>query len=265
MPRPTVTLTDDQARQLVAGLVEVEHRNPLNSTNHKAFLREFISLVHRITDRTFSPMVYRRLLGAFAPDRRPSTTTIAVEKDRFVDELKRQEQVLRQAATNVRPAPSPLPALDFQFLQQSIAQLIARGAGDQNSYLQQQCAFLQNRLSSVEKDLMDVKVEASRLLAERNAAQERAELERAENERLRTSSEALSQEIARLATVLDDARKFTLLAIDDARAETRAWKDRCQHAESQVKEQVAAVEIFRRLAYRQGAEIPPLFNKSDQT
>lgn len=73
---------------------------------------------------------------------------------------------------------------------------------------------------------------------------------------LRTAGAAMTAELAKLAATIDDARQFALLAIDEARGETRAWKDRCIAAEVQYKEQVSLTETFRRLAYRQGGDIP---------
>ncbi len=66
----------------------------------------------------------------------------------------------------------------------------------------------------------------------------------------------MTEELGKLAAAINDARQFALLAIDEARGETRAWKERCSAAEAQYKEQVSLTETFRRLAYRQGADIP---------
>ncbi|MEJ7806895.1 MAG: hypothetical protein WKG03_13365 [Telluria sp.] len=74
---------------------------------------------------------------------------------------------------------------------------------------------------------------------------------------LRAADAAMTAELAKLSVAIDDARQFALLAIDEARGETRAWKERCAAAEAQYKEQVSLTETFRRLAYRQGADIPP--------
>jgi SRSO17 transposase len=80
-------------------------------------------------------------------------------------------------------------------------------------------------------------------------------------ERMRLSPAAATAELARLAAAIDDARQFALLAIDEARGETRAWKERCIAAEAQYKEHVSLTETFRRLAYRQGADIPPALER----
>lgn len=66
----------------------------------------------------------------------------------------------------------------------------------------------------------------------------------------------MRSQLAKLSRAIDDARQFALLAIDEARGETRAWKERCLAAEAQLKAQVSLIETFRRLAYRQGTDIP---------
>lgn len=260
MPRPTFALTDDQARQIVAGVAELDNLHPLNSSNHTRFLRPFIRLVFSVTGKTLSPAVYRRLLAAFAPGRTPSITTIAAEKARFVAELEEQSAVERRSVP-WEERPTLGFHVDLDTIQAVVAQTIRQGVNGNDAYLQQQCAFLQQRLSASERELVDAKVTVGRLESELAALKHRAEQDVAEIDSQRRVTAALTQELARLGTVVEDARRFALLAIDESRAETRAWKERCYHAESQVKEHAAAAEVFRRLAYRQGAEIPALFNK----
>ena len=47
-----------------------------------------------------------------------------------------------------------------------------------------------------------------------------------------------------------------MAAIDAARGETRAQKERATHLESLLKTEKAHTEVFRRLAYKSGAAIP---------
>jgi hypothetical protein len=46
---------------------------PYDATNHRPFVREFVAAVHQITGQLFSPPIYRRLLDAYVPQRKPST------------------------------------------------------------------------------------------------------------------------------------------------------------------------------------------------
>jgi hypothetical protein len=71
----------------------------------------------------------------------------------------------------------------------------------------------------------------------------------------------MTAELGKLSAAVDDARQFALLAMDEAPGETRAWKERCAAAEAQYKEQVSLTETFRRLAYRQGADIAPALQR----
>ncbi len=57
-------LTDSKARLLSQELTGIEERRPINSRDYGQFVRDFIRVVHRVTDQTFSPAIYRRLLGA---------------------------------------------------------------------------------------------------------------------------------------------------------------------------------------------------------
>jgi hypothetical protein len=262
MARPSFSLTDDEARQLVRELGEIEARCPVNPRDHRRYVREFIRLIHKITDRTYSPAIYRRLLSAYAPTRKPSTSTLALEKERFVKEL---EAAPTTTAADSTSAPGSHGGNLLAEIRQVLGDLAsyrpAANTAHADSYLQAQCNFLQQRLSHSEKQLAASKdavhqVEAQRQVLEAHAARDREEIEL-----LRTTSAAMPAELAKLAAAIDDSRQFALLAIDEARGETRAWKERCIAAEAQFKDQVSMTETFRRLAYRQGADIPPALQR----
>lgn len=131
------------------------------------------------------------------------------------------------------------------------------GATHADTYLQAQCDFLQQRLSHSEKQLAGAKECVHQVEAQRQVLSAQAMQDREQIDSLRAADAAMTAELAKLSVAIDDARQFALLAIDEARGETRAWKERCAAAEAQYKEQVSLTETFRRLAYRQGADIPP--------
>jgi hypothetical protein len=255
--RPTFSLSDDEARQLVQELAGVEARCPLDPRDHRRYVREFIRLIHKITGKTYSPTIYRRLLSAYAPARKPSTATLALEKERFVKELELAPPAL---------AAGPEPDLAghggnlIAEIRQALVDLASYrrrgGVSHSDSYLQAQCDFLQQRLSHSEKQLADAKDCAHQVEAQRQVLAAQVLHDREQIDSLREAGAAMSAEIAKLAAAIDDARQFALLAIDEARGETRAWKERCMAAEAQCREQVSLTETFRRLAYRQGADIP---------
>ena len=257
MARPSFSLSDDEARQLLQELVGAEARCPLNPRDHRRYVREFIRLIHKITGKTFSPAIYRRLLSAYAPARKPSTATLALEKERFVKELE-----LAPPAFAAGPEPDlaghrgNLIAEIRQALVDLAGSRTSAGSAHSDNYLQAQCDFLQQRLSHSEKQLAEAKDRAHQIEAQRQILATQALRDREQIDSLRTAGAAMTSELSRLAAAIDDARQFALLAIDEARGETRAWKDRCIAAEAQQKEQVSLTETFRRLAYRQGADIP---------
>lgn len=73
----------------------------------------------------------------------------------------------------------------------------------------------------------------------------------------------MTAHLAKTSAAIDDPRQFALLAIDEARAETRAWKERCAAAEAQYRARVSLTETFRRLVSLQGPDIPPALKRKD--
>lgn len=258
MARPTFSLSDDEARQLVQELAGVEARCPLNPRDHRRYVRDFIRIIHKITGKTYSPAIYRRLLSAYAPARKPSTATLALEKERFAKEL---ELAPPEFAADPELDPAGHGGNLVAEIRQALVDLadcrMPAGGARADNYLQAQCDFLQQRLSHSEKQLAEAKDRSHQIEAQRQILATQALRDREQIDSLRTAGAAMTAELSRLAAAIDDARQFALLAIDEARGETRAWKERCIAAEAQSKEQVSLTETFRRLAYRQGADIPP--------
>jgi hypothetical protein len=260
MARPPFSLPDEEARALVKQVADLNARAPLNPRDHRQFVREFIGAIHRVTGKTFSPAIYRRLLAAYAPDRKPSTATLALEKERFVKEQGTAPAHLDTSAELA--APGTTLRSELRQLLEDFAQRPALAASSTaDSYLHAQCDFLQQRLSHSEKQLAEAKAAVYELDARRQVLEAQGLQAREELESLRASGAAMQDQLAGLARAVDDARQFALLAIDEARGETRAWKERCIAAEAQYKEQVSLTETFRRLAYRQGADIPPALER----
>lgn len=260
MARPAFSLSDVEARQLVGELAGVEARCPLHRRNHRQFVQEFIRIIHRVTGKTYSPAIYRRLLAAYAPERRPSTATLALEKERFARDI-----TLACPASAAAPgAQSPAGSVREEIRQavdDAMSRLASPTPPNPASYLQAQCEFLQQRLTHGEKQLAEASAAAHRLEAQRQVFEAQAERDREHIGDLRASDAAMRTELTNLARAIDDARQFALLAIDEARGETRAWKERCVAMEAQYKEQLALTETFRRLAYRQGADLPPALGR----
>lgn len=262
MARPSFSLSDDEARHLVRELDGVDARCPVDPRDHRRYVREFIRLIHKVTGRTYSPAIYRRLLSAYAPVRKPSTATLALEKERFVKELESAPATTAPDATSAPSSQGGNLLAEIKLALEELARYrTPASAAHADSYLQAQCEFLQQRLSHSEKQLAEAKASTYQIDAQRQVLAAQALRDREQIDSLRTAGAAMTSELARLAAAIDDARQFSLLAIDEARGETRAWKERCMAAEAQCKEQVSLTETFRRLAYRQGADIPPALKR----
>ena len=120
MPRPPFSLTDNRARAISSGVAQLELDFPIDPQNHRPFVRAFIRLAHSATGRFYSPSVYRRLLGAYAEHRRPSTSTLAAEKAALAAETTPVESVSETAAPLAMS--STLPSLIADAIAEEMAQ-----------------------------------------------------------------------------------------------------------------------------------------------
>lgn len=255
MPRPPFSLTDDQARAISAGVAQLELDYPIDPQNHRPFVRAFIRLVQSATGRFYSPAVYRRLLAAYAEHRRPSTSTLAAEKAALAAETTPVEPVSEAAAP--LSMPSALPALIANAVADAMAQ-----SRRLDGIAAAQAAFYADRLRETELELRTERMNAAQLLAALNQSRETAAQQAEEAEKLRGVVAAQSEAITKLAAEVSDLRKFALVAIDDARGETRTWRDRAAYLESQRQLDSRLLETFRQKAYRNGADIPELLKKT---
>lgn len=255
MPRPPFSLTDDQARAISAGVAQLELDYPIDPQNHRPFVRAFIRLVQSATGRFYSPAVYRRLLGAYAQHRRPSTSTLAAEKAALAAETTHVEPASEAAAP--LSMPSALPALIANAVADAMAQ-----SRRVDGIAAAQSAFYADRLRETELELRAERLNAAQLLAALNQCRETAAQQAEDAEKLRGVVAAQSEAITKLTAEVSDLRKFALVAIDDARGETRTWKDRAAYLESQRQLDSRLLETFRQKAYRSGADIPELLKKT---
>jgi hypothetical protein len=254
MSRPAFSLSDGEARLLVQQLGDLNLRHPVDQRDHRPFVRGFLRAVHAATGKTFSPAIYRRLLNAYAPERRPSTATLALEKEALAIELARSEQA--GAELGALPSENLTELVRRAVLDALGSQVPLRpGAGD--SYAAAQCDFLQARLLEAENAVKEARAYAARLAADLQAAREVALCNQIELEAARSTIFEQAQAVGRLTAAVDDARAFAMKAIDEARGETRAWKERCAHTEGLLKQEAVMLETFRQLAYQKGAAIPP--------
>jgi hypothetical protein len=274
LSRQPFSLTDDQAAKLLTALRPIAERHPADTPSNRPFIRDFIRAVYQVTGRTFSPAIYRRLLNAYAPDRRPSTTTLSIEKE-FV------EQELADASPAPIAAPfqtpnsltpgldlAPAGAVDLAVLiRKTVEDALKRQAGaasdrwaNEQQMAQAHIADLSARLAAAERALSETRAHAARLatdlhFAQETAARSQTQLAAAE---LAAQHQAETQTLAlnKIAAEMDEIRKFAMRSIDDVRGETRAERDRRIHAESLLKANEKMTELFRQVAYQRGGAIP---------
>lgn len=133
MPRPPFALTDDQARVLTIRVAALQDTYPLNSRNHRPFVRGFLRAVREATGQLYSPAIYQRLLAAFAPERRPSTGTLAVEKQTLAAEDVIRPTLAAAGPTAKAPAnvvdPGQLHAIVTDAIDAGLARAVRGGLG----------------------------------------------------------------------------------------------------------------------------------------
>lgn len=261
MGRPPFSLSDPQARMLTQRVAELELECPPGGNSHRPFVRGFILAVHEATGQLFSPTIYRRLLAAFAPGRRPSTVTLADEKARLAAEL------TRQPTSASAPGSSEAPSVavpDLYALQAGIAEAVEQGLHRARQTLRGDSAelrFLLNRLQESEQQLAQLRGTAASMAAELEVARQSARQHAEEAARASAALARQSDGIAALTAEVTELRKFALMSIDEARGEGRAWKERAIALEARRQADARLMESFRRLAYQKGAEIPAELTK----
>jgi hypothetical protein len=262
MTRPPFKLADDEARALISRLQAIEAEYPLDQRDHRPFVRAFVRAVHEATGRTFSPVIYRRLLAAYAPQRRPSTATLAIEKLLLADEL----ELERGGAAEVAATEAPhLAALIRRAVSDAVGERPLHALFPSGSSPGPDIAFWRERVADAERAVAGAQAQVAHLAGELLAARTSASILSAELASVQEMLQSQAVSVGKLATELEESRRFSMRAIDDARGETRAWRDRCQVIEAQAaakaREDNILLETFRQLAYQRGAAIPPTLQK----
>lgn len=264
MSRPAFTLTDDQARRLIAEVGPILERHPAGGRNHRPFVREFVRAVYAATGRTCSPVLYRRLLDVYAPGRTPSTATLEQEKNTLVAELAQQSRATVDLSNgSVGDDLSEVVQRAVQTALARQAPAVSAGAIVSDQIALAQRDFLQARLSETEQLLNQVRAHAAQLAADLQAT--RAVLAIHEQHSAAAQADAVRQGelVAQLTNEVGAHRRFMLQAVDAVRGETRAWKDHCTALEVQLIQSKQLVEVFRQAAYARGAAIPKVLQQED--
>lgn len=252
MPRPPFQLTDQQASEIARGVADLEARIPLDVRSHRPFVRAFIDLIRDATGNLYSPTIYRRLLDAYAPARRPSMTTLAAERERAG-----RVAVKSAAVTDGSAGPAAIAAFaspdDLADLRDIVADAIeeklARVVKTVEYVQNAQLEFYQHQLEQTEQEVQALRARLATMGAELAAARQSAEQYRVEAQAERETVGRHLQTIEQLSKDADEMRKFALMGIDDARAEARQWKERCAQLEVLRHKDAQAMDTMRRAAF----------------
>jgi len=251
MPRPPFSLTDQQAGDIARGVAELEARIPFDARSHRPFVRAFIELIRDATGNLYSPTIYRRLLDAYAPTRRPSMTTLEAERARAGRVAPRS---MSTSTGDGLPATATLASRDeldnlrdivADAIEDKLARVVQTVEYVQNAQLE----FYQHQLEQAEQEVQALRARLATMGAELAAARQSAEQYRAEAQAGRETVERHLQSIEQLSKSADEMRKFALMGIDDARAETRQWKERCAQLEVLRHKDAQAMDTMRRAAF----------------
>lgn len=220
----------------------------MRSENLQSFT--FTSLdVRDVTGNLYSPAIYRRLLDAYAPARRPSTETLAAERA-YAGTLAERRVAMAESSAN---AASGSPD-DLTFaIQDAVTEALDRHLLGMQRMTEQvnaaQLEFYQHQLTQAEAGLAHLRNQLSAVNAELAAARQAAEQYKAEVEAARAVLIKNAETIEALNRSSDGARTFALMAIEEARGETRVWKER--YADLQIERQKDAqlLDSMRRQAF----------------
>jgi hypothetical protein len=274
MSRPTLTLTDAQARSLVQQLAPIIARHAHDTRHHRPFVHDFVRAVYHATGKTYSAAFYRKLLMAYAPGRTPSTPTIDTEKNLLVYALTRQAIAHDDGVpdtsggvtgmpdtTTAAAARTPETGIALQQIlglqHHTIALLNSQArapSSDTNPGLQAYNAYLGERLTTLETELANTRAASARMAAR---AQEEAAVaaDRARQiASLQTTMTAQAAALSAMATELAGAQRFMATQVDGVRGETRAVRERCVQLELQLAAEKQQTDMYRQLALRKNGD-----------
>jgi hypothetical protein len=247
MSRPAFRLPDDQARRIAQRVAVLDQDIPLDTSNHRPFVGAFIQAVRDATGNYFSPMIYQRLLRAYAPARRPSTATIASERARIMDTAEQLERAAGLDDVQRERFTEAIRSVIADELEQRLAGL---PAGDTTTG-SVQVEFFKNRLAECESELRNLRATAAQLVTDLALSTQRAEIaDRALGEQ-REANNKLVEQLRAIQESADGNRRFALMAIDEVRGEVRHWKDRCADLELQRQRDFQQLDAMRRLVSAQ--------------
>lgn len=259
MARPTFTLTDDQARTIAARVNALQMAFPYDQRSHRPFVRGFMLAVQEVTGQLYSPAIYHRLLAAFAPERKPSTATLAAEKQRLATAAHSGTGINTNVFTlsdGDTAAHAGIHSGQLHLIVSDAVQAALLHGGGPAAFSAVQVDFYASRLKESEHLLSAMKTKAMELAAQLASAKQECAKMAEEIGAGRDAWEAQAAVADKLVSEVAEMRIFALVAIDEARGESRVWKERCIALEGLRRMDAKLLESFRRHAYRAGSPIP---------
>lgn len=260
MSRPPFSLTDQQAKALLEATAPLRLACPLDPRNHRPFVAGFIRAVYQVTGRTYGPDIYRRLLSAYAPDRKPSNGTLMMEKGLFESNMagKAMLAALPQAdmpAGRGTVAESATNAAIYEGVQRALKEfaplmhklITHSGENTHDVYFR----YLQQRVEETEVDSAQVKARVAALEAQLLEAQCARDIYCGQLDCANTALTAHADAAAKFAEEHAELRKFALMSIEGARGEARDLKELCRQLKTELQQRDAELDALRKRSYQE--------------
>lgn len=277
-------LPDDQVRHILSRIDELTALFP-SGANTRPFIAAFLQLVYDATGQVFGASTVRKLLQLYAPDYRPSTTTIQKEIKLFRHQQSYSlhgQSVISSTkphmTTERSPANAPLEHVEIRALKALISGLqrtietmpkpnaaptidntglLAQAFESENKRLRLQIEQLTRRLEQGESELQEANKELATVKIERDTYQ------RINKEQLQRI-EALSEAVKKAEERTHASHQFALQRIEDSRNELRQVQEKLQQAEKknqalikQVEDEKVMTETMRRTLHSYRSNLKP--------
>ena len=206
-----------------------------------------------MTGQLFIPTIYRRLLDAYAPQRKPSTVTLADERRRLAELLAVVSRVDHDEPADAHANLLHLIRAAVTDALEVTGPVVRAGASEGSAEL----AFLRSWVDEAEAMVRQLRAHAAEIAAQLAVSQYSAAQYQDEAQRLHCALGEQTAAIGVFSIASDDARKFAMLAIDEARGETRMWKERCLALEGQRRGAPGCWKPYARQPAVRAAKFPP--------
>lgn len=254
-------LPDGQVRHILSRIDELTAAFPLGA-NTRPFVAAFLQLVYDATGQVFGASTVRKLLQLYAPDYRPSTTTIQKEIELFKQTLTLSgNSVMSPPVTTSNPVPAATAPANSQQaemgalkalisgLQRTIEtlpkpsaspptgsdNLLAQAFESENKRLRQQLEQLAHRLEQGETAFHSTQKELKAVTVERNTY---LHVNQEQLQRIESLTEAVHKAEERTHA----SHQFALQRIEDSRTELRQLQEKLSQSQKRNQELLKQIE-----------------------